>query len=332
MSLVKRLRSSHRRLAIAVLSCVLFLPLLGQQAGGAPSAHAASGPQVVFGMGTEASGARTASLVTQAPVKILTSWYNGSSDLNWMSGWQTTEVPRDYAAGYALQLIVYAGGSPSGNMNTAYGPACGRTYPLSSGFLSDMTRLAQIFNGSGRLYVSMFAEFQTYACQNNQWSGSSNYWRALKDQYRAALAIFHRYAPNSRVSLCWGGWQASWNGPSTGAGLSLFPYFADVMSISDYQSFQAMNTSSNVAEIQQMTSVLHQWGRVMVAYYQPNNNSQSVFDADMYSMLNSSFLGQETANGLFAFCFMNSSLINSWSPVFGLVKSAVQNYGGGPLY
>jgi hypothetical protein len=67
-----------------------------------------------------------------------------------------------------------------------------------------MMKLAQIFNGKGPLYVSLFAAFQTYACVNNQWVGSENYWRALKDQYRAAHAIFHHYAPNSRVSLCWG--------------------------------------------------------------------------------------------------------------------------------
>src|SRR5579885_3326391 len=119
----------------------------------APYAYASAAPQLMFAMGSEADGARATPLATQAPVKMLTSWYNGPGDLAWMSGWQHGEVPNDYAAGYALQLIVYSG-QPHTAVSTPYGPACGQAYPLSAGFLSDMTRLAQIFQGSGPLYVS----------------------------------------------------------------------------------------------------------------------------------------------------------------------------------
>ena len=103
-----------------------------------------------------------------------------------------------------------------------------------------MTQLAQTFAGSGPLYVTLFTELQTYPCTDNTWVGSENYYRALQDQYLAALAVFRQHAPNAKVSLGWGGWQARWDDPAKGGGRSLFPYFADVLAASDFQSFQAM--------------------------------------------------------------------------------------------
>jgi hypothetical protein len=256
---------------------------------------------------------------------MLTSWYNGPNDLAWLSNWQYDEVPNDYAAGYALHLVVWSGG-PTVPLTTPYGPACGQAYPLSSGFLNDMMKLAQIFNGKGPLYVSLFAEFQTYACVNSQWVGSENYWRKLKDQYRAAEAIFHQYAPNSRVSLCWGGWQTRWDDPVNGGGLSFFKYFADVMSASDFQSFQAMQSDSNVTDVQNMTAELHKWGPVMLAYYRPDNGSQTVFDADTQSMLTNRVLAQLTANGLFAWSFMDNTNLSASTTSYNCVHNAVTTY------
>ncbi len=56
---------------------------------------------------------------------MLTSWYKGPGDLDWMAGWKSTEVPRAYAAGYSLHLIVYTGDA-EGPVSTRYGLACGR--------------------------------------------------------------------------------------------------------------------------------------------------------------------------------------------------------------
>src|SRR5690348_15083920 len=131
----------RRKAVRAAMFVAWFLAILGGM--GSPDsslrlAHpvaAATIPQLMFGMGTEADGARTTPLATQAPVKMLTSWYNGPGDLNWMSGWQNGEIPSDYAAGYAMHLVVYSG-QPHVNLSTPYGPACGQAYPLSSGFLS----------------------------------------------------------------------------------------------------------------------------------------------------------------------------------------------------
>ena len=127
---------------------------------------------------------------------MLTSWFNGTSDLSWISRWKNAEVAHDYAAGYALHLIVWSGEGNS-KISTPYGTACGRAYPLSAQFLKDMAQLAQIFRGPARsrLYVTLFAEFQTYPCSEDNWSAepaSTAYLMALKDQYLAALKVFQK--------------------------------------------------------------------------------------------------------------------------------------------
>jgi hypothetical protein len=143
-----------------------------------------AGPRLLFGMGPEADVARRSPLVRQAPVRMLTSWYNGPGDLAWMAGWKGSLVPRAYAAGYALHLIVYTG-DPEGPIATPHGDACGRRYPLSSRFLDDMRQVARIFAGAAsgpRLYVSLFTEFQTYPCKDNAWNAdpaANAYYRTL---------------------------------------------------------------------------------------------------------------------------------------------------------
>ena len=275
-----------------------------------------------FAMGPEASGALTTPLVRHAPVKMLTSWYNGHNDLSWITSWHSSFIPSLYAKGYALQLIVWSG-DPLVNLNTRYGPACGKAYPVSSQFLQDMVPLAKTFQGHGPLYVSLFAEFSTYSCKNNQWVGNENYYRALKDQYRAALSIFHTYAPNARVAICWGGWISRYDDPKVIGGRSFINKFSDIMSISDFQSFQSMQGDSNVTDVANMTSILHQWGKVLLAYYE---TSQTTFNTDVHKMFTDSYMTKVIANGLFGFGFTsNESLSASKSP-FTFVENAVRRY------
>jgi hypothetical protein len=297
-------------------------------------APAAGGPKLLFGIGTEADAAQRTQLARQAPVRMLTSWYNGPGDLSWMSGWRTGTVPRAYAAGFALHLVVWTG-DPEGPVSTSYGPACGRGYPLSSRFVGDMQQLAQTFAGQAGgppLYVTLFTEFQTYPCTDNRWSPDSqttNYYKALQDRYRAAYDVFHRYAPNAKVSIGWGGWQASYDSPGDGGGRSLFGHFADVMRMSDFQSFQAMANDGNLADIRDMVAVLGGYGPVMLAHYKPDNGSQATFDADVHGILTDAFLGAETRAGLFAVSFMDNTNLSASTATFGFVKAAVARYGKG---
>jgi hypothetical protein len=288
-------------------------------------------PRLLFGIGPEANQARATPLARQAPVRMLTSWYNGPGDLEWMAAWRHTEVPRAYAAGDSLHLIVYSGDA-EGPVPTPYGQACGRAYPLSDRFPDDMRRLARNFAGPAggpRLYVSLFTEFQTYPCADNAWNAdpaATAYYRALKDRYRSTQAIFHRLAPNARVSLSWGGWQARWDDPPTGAGRSLFRHFADVLGAADFQSFQAMATDTNTADIRAMVRALGAYGPVMLAHYKPDNGSSAVFAADLRTILTDRYLAEVTRDGLFAMSFMDDTNLAASAELHRFVRLAVRRY------
>ncbi|HEU5102407.1 MAG TPA: PA14 domain-containing protein [Roseiflexaceae bacterium] len=291
-----------------------------------------SAPKLLFGIGAEADSAIEAKLTTEAPVHMLTSWYNGPNDLTWMSGWKTSLVPRAYAAGYNLHLVVFSD-NPELTFATKYGTACGRPYPLSDRFLGDMRQLAQTFAGTAQgpaLYVTLFTEFQTYACKDNAWNAdaqSNAYYRALKDRYLETLAVFHQNAPNAKVSLGWGGWQTRFDAPTTGGGRSMFQYFDDVMRASDFQSIQAMQSDSNVSDVQAMTHVLGVYGPVMLAHYKPNNGSAVTFDSDLRAMLTDAYLSDVTAAGLFAWSFMDTKNLDGAPATYQFVKDAVSRYG-----
>jgi hypothetical protein len=279
----------------------------------------------LFGVGTELDQGLNHRITKEAPVKMLTSWYNGPNDLGFMNGWRTTKVPQAYASGYTLHLIIYSN-DPEQNLNTAYGPACGRAYPVSPQFLNDMRTLSQNFAG-GKLYVSMFTELQTYPCNDNTWAGSENYYKALQDNYMAAMDIFHKNAPGSQVSLTWGGWLANWDDPGKGGGKSLLKYFAGVLNASDFQSFQAMANHSNLSIITNMTKVLKPYpGGTMVAHYKPDGGSQAIFNGDIRDVFTSANMKQLQADELFAFSFMDTVNMNSSEAAYQAVKKVIQTY------
>jgi hypothetical protein len=327
-----------RAIALALLIAVAVVVILPEGAAArasgsrAPAHRSAVAPtRILFGLGTEANGDRSGALAKSAPLGMLSSWYNGPSDLAWMGSWETTEVPRDYAAGYEMHLIVWSG-EPQVTLSTKFGTACGQPYPLSEGFLSDMERLARIFRPPARrtLYVTLFSEFQTYACDGNEWSGNPQttaYYEALKAQYMAALKIFHRVAPGSKVSLGWGGWQARWNGPATGAGRSLFKHFADVMGASDFQSFEVINSTTDTSDIRGMTRQLKPYGRVMLAYYRPPEGGAEVTQSHLKAVLAPAFLARMAGLGMFAMAFMNEEWFANDPASLGMVQGAVKGFG-----
>jgi hypothetical protein len=297
----------------------------------APTATPASTvPHLLFGLGPEVDSAKDARLTQEAPVGFLSAWYNGPGDLGWMTdAYHQSMYDQQYGRGRALHLIVWTGDA-EGAVSTAYGPACGRAYPLSDRFLSDMKQLAGAFAGSGTLYVTLFTEFQTYPCTDNAWSpnaATNNYYRALKDRYLEARTVIRQSAPNARVSLGWGGWQTRWDDPATGGGRSMFSYFADVMAASDFQSFQAMQSDTNVTDITAMVNALNNYGPVMLAHYKPNNGSQVVYDSDVATMLTDTYLARLTGAGLFAWSFMDQANLDASETTYQFVKAAVLRYG-----
>lgn len=291
----------------------------------APAAGHAAEPKLLFGLGPTASGAERSQLAREAPVGMLTSWYNGPKDLGWMRWWED-DVQRWYEQGKALHVVVY-----SNDAERYVGAGCGRAYPVSDQFRRDMVQLARLFAGDAGdppLYLTLFSEFQTYACTDNAYLPEKAYYQALKRNYLAAVDIFHREAPNSRVSLGWGGWQTRWDDPARGEGRSMIPYFADVMRRSDFQSFQAMMSGSgqNPDDIRAMTEALNDYpGGVMLAHYKPDNGSSTTFDSDMRTVLSEGFLTDVVGRGLFAMSFMDQA--NLTGDRYGFVRDRVRAHG-----
>jgi hypothetical protein len=291
--------------------------------------------RLLFGIGDEADRAAQFALTRQAPVKMLTSWFNRPSDFgDFMDSWKGRLIPQLYAKGYAQHIVEW---TPDGEgpVSTRYGPACGRGYPLSSRFLDDMKHLAQIFGGAKSgppLYITLFTEFSTYPCTDNEWDSGANYYLALKDQYRAAYQVLHANAANVHVSLGFGGWLGTYDYPQKGGGKSLLGHFTDIMKMSDFQSFQAMYTTpgTNQQQIRAMVGILHPYGPVMLAHYKPDNGSQATFDSDVRTFFTDAFIKEITAAGLFAMSFMTTDNVDAAPDTFQFVKSAVLRYGRSP--
>jgi hypothetical protein len=290
------------------------------------TSDAATPPKILFGIGTEAVDAIDTPLVKETPTKMLTSWYNGPNDLNWMDdSWHVNEIDDMYSKGYTHHIITYSNDS-EGSFSSSKGQACGRQYPVSTQFVDDMGRLAEVYKGSGAAYFTLMTEFQDYSCQDNQWQGSENYFNAMKASYLAAMQKIRQVNPNAKVSLGWGGWQTRFNNTSTGSGRALFPYFEDVMRQSQFQSFQAMQSDSNVNDIREMTKVLGAYGPVMLAHYKPDNSSQSTFENDLKAIFTDSYLQEMTGYGLFAFSFMDAKNMSASGSIFSFIKDAVNKY------
>jgi hypothetical protein len=281
----------------------------------------------LFGLGPEADQAMQTRLFHEGNVRMLTSWYNGPNDLLWITDWSDDLVPHAYANNYTFHLVTFTD-LPEGPLETPYGPACGRAYPLSLGFLDDIRKVAQTFRGKGNLYVTLFTEFQTYPCSDNEWVGSENYYKTLKDQYKKAVQIFHTEAPNAKVGISWGGWQSRWDDKAKGGGRSLIPYFEDSIKISDITAFQAMQSDTNAQDIRDMTKILGKYGKpVMLSHFRPDNGSQETFEKDVHVLFTDEVMKELQQNGLMGISFMNSLNSEANEDVFQFVKGATERYG-----
>jgi hypothetical protein len=139
-------------------------------------------------------------------------------------------------------------------------------------------------------------------------------------------------APNARVSIGWGGWQLRWDNPATGDGASLLPYFDSVMRQMDFQSFQAMQDSSNVDDIRNMTRALGAYGPVMLAHYKPNSGNDATFLADVTAMMTDSYLAEMRGYGMFAWSWMDQGNFNDPDEAtqYQIVRDAALRYGRFP--
>ena len=283
--------------------------------------------KIIFGIGSQAGPAMDYRIVKEAPVHILTSWYNSSKDLEWMQIQKNDLIPRLYKNKYIVHLITWTD-LPEENIQTPYGPACGRPYPVSTQVMEDMKQLAQIYNGPGPMYVTLFTEFPSFTCVDNNWNGNENYWRTLKDNFRIIRDNFHKYAPQSKVALSWGGWLNRYDDKVNQGGRSLLSHFDDVLKESDFTAFQTMESDTNVQDILNMTSILGSYRKpIMLAHYKPSSGSQEVFDNDMRKLFTNDVMNQLVESGLFAFSFMDNELLSKSETSYQLVKTGIEKYG-----
>ncbi len=284
--------------------------------------------KIIFGIGDNADKSIKYKIVSEAPIKMLTSWYNGPGDLEWMRVQKQYLFPEIYKSKFIVHLVTWTPDEPEQNIETPYGPACGRPYPVSTQILEDMNQLSQIYNGPVPMYVSLFTEFQTYTCTDNNWNGNENYWKTLMDNYKKIKDIFHKNAPKSKVSISWGGWINRYDDVENQGGRSLFKYFAQTLKESDFSSFQSMDSDSNAKDIINMVSILGSYKKpVMLSHYKPATHKEDVFNNDMNKIFEPSTLRELIKNGFFAISFMDYEILEDIPSTYQTVKTYANKYG-----
>ena len=259
-----------------------------------------SRPEILWGIGDQLASAVKTPIYRNAPVNMVTTWYNGPGDLEWMSGYQKGSTISDlYGQGKAIELVVWLGDHTD--------------YAISPQFLEDAGALARTFKGNGphrgRLYVVLFSELETY-------SSDPGYFASLKRSYRQALAIFHQENANARVALGLGGygWESRPN-----RNLSLWD---DAIRASDFTAVQAMQACDNerngqniiVPQLRSSVQQLGTYGKpVMISHFKlwgDPSCQTAAFAKFMRAVFNDRSMSSLTADGLFAWNFMDDAYIN----------------------
>ena len=300
------------------LAATLVYTLSGSDGSRSGAAGASAEANLLFGVGDRIDTALASDLVRSAPVGMLTTNYHKPNDLTAMADWQDTLVPDAYEKGYALHVVVsdWDVDDPEVPVATEYGPGCGRAYVLSPRFLDDMRTLAGIFAGQAGgppLYVTLFQEVNKFACKDGAYGESPAYYRALQDQYLAAMRVIKQTAPNARVAMGWDGYQVESDHPDVGGGRSMFEHFAGVLRESDYQAVLAKQPYGNINQIQRSVRLLGVYGRVMVAAYGNKDTTTEVFNSDIRTLLSDDSIADLTSAGLFAWSFNTDRVLETGS-------------------
>jgi hypothetical protein len=280
-------------------------------------AHADSiRPKLIFGMGDEISTAESSHLYQDAPVNMVTSWYNNAGDLSWMKGYaDTNQVERVYARGEANELVVDLSSDPS--------------YAVSSQFQTDIATLTSIFKGNGPvygpLYIVLFTEFDTYE------PGNTAYISQLMTAYTKAVGVIHKAYPKAKVALGLGGYN--WSG-SRKTKTDLGPERGAIKD-SDFVAVQAMQDCTDEGQLENevhasiaqlstfhkpiMVSYMKLWGDTVSC----DTSAMSTFEEHIFTQ---STLATLTSEGLFAWGFMIGDYINTPGPALDKAVTIVRRY------
>ncbi|WP_163507041.1 AfsR/SARP family transcriptional regulator [Fodinicola acaciae] len=294
--------------------------------------------QVLFGVGPSLAAAAASPLTRQARVSMLSASYQRPADLAAFTGTHRADVDRAYRSGRAINVVV-RDSSERRPLRTAYGPACGAVDPLSPSYPEHIRRLAHALAGRATdppLLITLFGRLEHLTCNADAVGGrfrqdaaTTAYFRALKDRFWTLRKIILTEAPNARVAIGWEHWQASFDQPSTGGGLSMFPYFADVLRGSDFMSFEAIDDLSNVVFVKQMVDQLGQYGPVVVTNYGPHRGLvPGVFERDVESLFDAPGMLDQLSNaGLYGFSFTDDQQMRTHPEALVLIRQVVDNRG-----
>ncbi|MFG2042821.1 carbohydrate-binding domain-containing protein [Dactylosporangium sp. NPDC048998] len=261
--------------------------------------------RVLWGLGPGIADAVEAPVYRDAGMNMVTTWYNGPDDLEWISGYARPSTISDlYGSGKAVELVVWLADHPE--------------YAVSAQFQRDIKAVTAALKGSGPhygpLYVVLFTEWETY-------SSDPGYPGRLKAAYlKAAAAIRAEYA-GARVALGFGGYLwGSWGDRD-------LSFWSDAIAASDFTAVQQMHAcdyeqdgqSALVAQIRTSVRQLGSYGKpVMISHFKlwgsPACQVQA-FDKFANAMLTDSSMHELTNHGLFAWNFMPDHYLDDPGPV-----------------
>jgi diadenosine tetraphosphate (Ap4A) HIT family hydrolase len=264
---------------------------------------AAGASRVLWGIGDELAPARQNPLYRSGAARMVTAWYNGPSDLDWMRQTEAASAAKAYAAGDAVELVVWL--------------ADHTEYAVGDQFQKDVRTLTRLHKpkSAGHLYIVLFTEFETYR------DGDAAYRARLMDAYKKAVAAIHREYAQANVALGFGGY--AWDGTHE---RDLRAY-KDEIAISDFTAVQQMQACDStergrnivVDKVRASVKQLGGYGKpVMISHFKlwgEPGCQVSAFGSFAREMFTSASITDLVRDGLFAWNFMADHYIDDAGPV-----------------
>lgn len=300
---------------IALVLVVAAGGIVAVEDGAGENEEPASGPRILWGIGDQLGPALESPLYRDGIAAMVTAWFNGPGDLDWMRDAQGPAVERIYAAGGVVELVVWLDDDPD--------------YAISERFTADLRLLTRLHKGPGPhhgpLYVVLFTEFETYR------GGDPAYQASLLAAYRRAVGVIHQEYDRARVALGFGGY--GWDGVQE---RDLAPY-RDAIAASDFLAVQLMEPcegeengpGNGVFRVRASVRQLGRLGKpVMLSHfklYGPEDCQRAAFERFTAEMFTTASLGGLARDGLFAWSFMADDYINQAGREDGLVRRTARH-------
>ncbi|MFI7546855.1 hypothetical protein [Actinoplanes sp. NPDC049599] len=263
-----------------------------------------SRPRILWGIGDQLGPALGSFFFRDGVAGMVTAWFNGPADLDWMRQVEGPAVAEVYAAGAAVELVVWLADEPQ--------------YAISDRFQSDIRLLTRLHKGPGPhygpLYVVLFSEFETYR------DGDPAYRDALMTAYQRAVAAIHDEYDRARVALGFGGY--AWDGVHDRD----IARFRDEIAVSDFVAVQQMQPCDDevggrniaVAKVRGAVRQLGGFGKpVMVSHFKLWGDAgcqRTAFERFAAEVFTTASLADLARDGLFAWGFMADHYSNDASP------------------